>query len=223
MKKKIIGIFICTLVMAATIVSAAGIMDIRSSEESVTDLNTNSIEIYSNRQLQTNEQHEENDTPQQLATKTGYLAVPPAAFIPDSTYWNYQNDGYRVFGVATLIAPVYILDGATITKLEYHWIDASPTFDGYLALMVNYNTGWAEIMAECRTSGDSGHSMMTFDNTIDHATIDNFHQSYYLYTLTFDQVALYGVKIEYTYVTKGTSESMFENEKSLELNVPLSD
>ena len=216
MKKKIIGIFVVMLVMTSAVISVAGIMNNSSTKKIEKPVSADAtIEQNVEDSPEINEPNE--NIPMPTAANTCYLSVPAGAFIPISEYESYTNWGYTVYGNAKFIAPVYLPDGATVTKLSYHWTDSSTQLNGHLSLCVNYMTDWFNIMADVYSSGSNGVGN-SFDNTIDHATIDNIHQSYYLYLITHPQVACNGAIIEYTCPTVNNFDKISESQQSHEPN-----
>jgi hypothetical protein len=140
-------------------------------------------------------------------TRTGYVSVAPAAFIPDDETYQYNRDT----GASLLqdspssgsyyYAPVSLPHGATVTKFTvYYFDDSSGTIMARLRYS-NMGTG-TYAMAEA-LSADGGYGS-TDDTSIDYAQVDNETRAYYVRvqfpasaysgTLNFK-----GVVIEYQY------------------------
>jgi hypothetical protein len=193
MKVKIVCILVMTLLIASAL-PAVGIMNIGNTTKT-----------------------EPND-PQPAATKTDYLSVPAAAFIPSDDSTTYHNFGTWLAGEwGAFCAPVYLPNGATVNKVTFYWHDSSVAGDAWLTLIRYPFSGYDEFMAEVYSSGNAG-SGFSEDNTIDYAVIDNIGYSYFLwveipdllYTIYYNNVL-----IEYTYETGGSSgEDIVENEQT---------
>jgi hypothetical protein len=191
MKKKIVGIFV-SMLLIATALPAVGIMTISNTKTS-----------------------EPND-PQPIATQTGYLSVPAAAFTPEDQLNNYDNYGSYLTGVGWFYAPVYLHNEATVTKLTFYWSDLSVANDAHL-LLIRYPFGGSEDqMADIYSSG-SGGAGSDWDITINFPVIDNTRYSYFLCVSLNDifSIFYYNAVIEYTYVC-GVSigEETVENEQT---------
>ena len=141
-------------------------------------------------------------------TKTSYLSVPAAAFMP-VTNDDYNNDGSYVYkygstGCNNFCAPVHLPHGATVTKVTFYWYDNNTSYDGkvqlfrrYHSLSLNYK------MAEVSSTGSSGNGS-GYDDSISYATVDNSINAYFLYMYLSDgdvgdgSLRGCGVVIEYT-------------------------
>jgi hypothetical protein len=189
MKAKIIYILVCTLLIAAAVLPAAGIMKIGQTTTT-----------------------EPND-PQPTAIKTGYLSVPAAAFVAYTETKDYENWGSFIWGNGWFHAPIYLPNDATVTKLTFYWYDGSVPSDARLILVRYPMGGSEEDMAEVDSSGSSGAGFGE-DNTIDLSIIDNIGYSYILALRLYDNPNLiyYNALIEYTYDAGGSSgEDIAEN------------
>jgi hypothetical protein len=183
MKKKIVGMLVCTLLIAAAVLPAAGIMNIGHTKT-------------------------EPNNPQPAATKTGYFTVPAAAFIAEDDTISYHNYASWLTGRGAFCAPVYLPNEATVTKLIFFYSDLSSGYNAELGLFRYPFGATEELMSYVETSGNTGNGYIE-DNTIDYADIDNYRNSYFLW---FDNPAniydiyFLSVIIEYTYETGGSSE-----------------
>ena len=145
--------------------------------------------------------------------KTSYVSVSTAAFIPESygtsTYVDYQNEGYYLInedsGSQWFVAPVQLPHGAVVTDLQVGWGDGSNvSATVYLRRRSMIDVTESGVtMAQVTSVGTFGstHEGVWNDDTIDDATIDNAHYTYYLDVGMQDSaedIKLYGVVIEYT-------------------------
>jgi len=213
MKKEIVGILVCTLLIAAAVLPVAGVMTIDKSKIKEKILGFDDAKVSS---------ADDVINPEPLATKTGYLSIPAAAFEVKSDSDTYTNLGYEVYGAGSksliFSAPVQLPHEATVTKVTFYWKDISLK-DGSLKLMRNLMDGTTENMAEVTTVGNSGVGS-SYDDTIDYAEIDNSLYSYFLEMELFGEiVSSYGAIIEYTYESGGSSEDMAGGEESQVRNV----
>jgi hypothetical protein len=214
MRKKILGIFVCMLVMTAAVVSAAGIINIATPRNVDNHLNTDTIEKESNEESLIKEEQD----PQPLATKTGYLSIPAAAFTPTDDTTSWHNTGTQLHGQYFFIAPVYLLNGATVTKVTFHWRDDAATYDGVLTLTRNNMDGSCHQLASTPTSGNSGYGI-SYDDTIDYALIDNSIYSYHFVCTLDTDIWLNGVIIEYNYEPESVPVNVINDEESQVSNV----
>ncbi len=145
-----------------------------------------------------------------IGTTTRKLAVPSAAFVPSrNTYSFSRNSSYlrnTVSSNQVFVAPVFLPDGAIVTKVKVTYYDNEASYDGHIDLVKVYMYGGGEIlMASEGTSGTPGFSTVT-DNTIISETVSNDGYNYYLsasmtYSSNSLNMRLYGAEIEYT-ITK---------------------
>jgi hypothetical protein len=193
MNKKIVGIFIIMLLIAAAL-PAVGIMNIGHTTKT-----------------------EPND-PQPAATKTSYLSIPAAAFRPVQDGYDFENQGYKLQnndGPSFLyFAPVELPHDATIVNIKFFWHDYS-TNDGEVVLMRSYLfTDTQSDMAHIYSQGSNGYGV-TETNSINDATIDNRYNSYYMGCYLPDiSVLLSAVVFEYTYESGSVPEGTFNDEES---------
>jgi len=137
------------------------------------------------------------------AAQTGYVSIPAAAFTPRESGYNYSNYGSELVNNDNnsdyYYAPVYLPDGATVTRMIFYWEDTSSS-DGSASLRrALLTTGGYNTMASVNTSGSGGDgSSETTD--IDYATVDNTSYMYYVaWTLWDSNIKGHAVVIEYTY------------------------
>jgi hypothetical protein len=141
-------------------------------------------------------------------TRTGYISVSPAAFVPDDEAYQYDRDsgsGLKQDSASSgslYYAAVSLPHGAVVTKFTIYYYDDS-TGGTILARLrySNLSTG-SYAMAEA-LSADGGYGD-TDDTSIDYAEVDNETRAYYVQvqfpsapysgTLNFK-----GVVIEYEY------------------------
>lgn len=141
--------------------------------------------------------------------RTHYLRIPDAAFRPteNSDSFRLRNRG-ATFTNGTngsLIAPVYLPDGAIITNVEFVLLDesASTNVSARLTRKAFDATFPAPSMASGTSNGASGQQIIA-DNTIDQPVVDNQANNYYIRvsststTWQFEATTIKSVLITYT-------------------------
>ena len=198
MQKKIIGIFLCMLVIVTAVGSATERMSIGNTM-----------------------MNDPGDS-QPLITKIGHLSVPAAAFIPMSDAISYDNVGIWISGEGDFVAPVYLPHMATVTQFKFYWNDISSAKNGD-AFLLRYQTGYNdfEIMAETHTSGSDGYDS-SVDNTIDLAEINNVQYSYFIGLSLNNDIFAQNILIEYTYKAGLSVDEMTKNQQTQIQQIPLS-
>ena len=147
--------------------------------------------------------------------KTKYVTVSHAAFdmamTTTSAHTHYSLSGSSTFIVRTqggssltdcyLSAPIYIPDGAIVTRMDAFMYDGNSTYDVTLKLIrQTWNSSTKTVMAEVSTSGNSGQQTIS-DTSILNNTIDMSGYAYFLFFETKEAttfLGLYNVKITYT-------------------------
>ena len=141
-------------------------------------------------------------------TRTGYVSIAPAAFVPDDEAYQYDREsgaGLKQDGPSTgsiFYAPVSLPHGATITEFTAYYYDGSS--NGVITATLRYsNLGTGSYAMAEAGSVDGGYGD-TDDTSIDHAEVDNETRAYFVMvqvpaapysgTLNFK-----GVVIEYQY------------------------
>jgi hypothetical protein len=193
MNRKLVGILVCTLLIATTL-PVVGLMNI-------------------GRTMKT----EPND-PQPGVIKTGYLSVPAGAYVAEEETTNYYNWGSYMYGDGWFYAPVYLLEeDTTVTKLTFYWDDTSGA-DAHL-LLIRYPIGGGveDWMVDIWSSGSGGVGF-TEENTITFPNIDNSQYSYFLALYLDDPPKLeyFNVVIEYTYDVPVNSDEISEGQQTQE-------
>jgi hypothetical protein len=137
------------------------------------------------------------------SARTGRIAVPAAAFEPGTDTFTYHNNGsnlYSTFG-ANYFAPVQLPDGATVTKMTFHYYDDAAAGDVTMKLnRYDLAAHLVYVVAEA-TSTDGGYGD-DYDDTISYAQVDNAANSYYLYATfgaTGIDLKVHAVVIEYEF------------------------
>ena len=205
MRKKIVGIFVCTLVLAATVLPVAGIMTISNNKNIEKTVNSDTT-IIQNLDDSQNTNNPKENTPQPAATKTGYLSMPAAAFQPFSDSTDYTNYGTWIYGTDQFIAPVYLPHDAIVTRVTVYWRDVSASDLQFILIKYPLGSDTEINMAEGLSSGSSGEGT-TVDDTIVDGKIDNIGHSYFFWValMAGPNIKLRNVLIEYTYDTGGNS------------------
>jgi len=212
MRKKIIGIFVCMLLMTTAVVSAVRILNIASPRETDKHISTDTIEKESNEKSVIIEEQDDDNPPQPLATKTGYLSIPAAAFTPVDNYCKWYNNGREYEGTGSAIAPVFLPHKAEVTKVNFYWYDTNPSVSGILSLCRSKMDGFEEKMAQAYT--DVGGYGISYDDTIDYKEIENDIYCYYLKVGVGYDYHTCGVIIEYTYKSIVSSENIADGDEA---------
>lgn len=136
---------------------------------------------------------------------TSYISIPAAAFNPAENGYTFSNVGNTLIpGDASsfsYLAPAQLPQGATVTKVTFHWADGSIDADGYATLYQIDLAGSESIMTNVPTSSSSGTASSSNVTSINNASIDNSRYAYYvwLYLPINNGIgSAYGVVIEYT-------------------------
>jgi hypothetical protein len=137
----------------------------------------------------------------------GYVSIPVCAFVKDYEYADYEikitatyMQNLDVRGNAILLAPVYLPDGATITKLTMYYYDGSDT--NHLRLYFNMKgaTGGDVTLAQVSSTK---YGSPSYDDTIESPQIVNNDGARYWLVLDipYQTSQLYFAAIEYQYLT----------------------
>ncbi len=133
------------------------------------------------------------------------LSITAEAFQPGSNvdYFNtYSNGGAYITatGGHSLVAPVYLPDGATVTKMTAYFKDTSSDDMTVYFHRLSHTAGNFINLAQVSSSGTSGYYSKT-DTTISSPTIDNVGGGYAIYAYSAgwsSSLKLMGVEITYT-------------------------
>jgi hypothetical protein len=136
-------------------------------------------------------------------TGAATLNLEPAAFHPDVSGANFSHD-FSTGGITTTtgvcpVAAVFLPQGATITNITAHAIDAVAG-NGTLLMYRNPNgSGTAsELMASAASSGNPG-TITVSDNTITAPVIDNVNNGYLVSFCTAAGMGFHGIIINYNH------------------------
>jgi hypothetical protein len=134
--------------------------------------------------------------------RTGYIAISPAAFHPVHEWYTYSNWGNKLTpGDNTspyYYANVQLPHGATITKLECTWLDASSN-NASCSLYRNDLSGGGAPMATTGSAGINGKGNSS-TKSISNAIVDNARYTYSVELhLPDNNTTAYSVLIEYTF------------------------
>ncbi|MBL9000972.1 MAG: hypothetical protein JNK25_07540 [Phycisphaerae bacterium] len=144
------------------------------------------------------------------APVTRTLSVPAGAFIPGSSFFDYENNGSRFRGMtagqnAAFTAPINLPQDATITAVHLHAQDNAATSDATLILYrqsLTVPSGFTN-MAQVASSGAATGIRIFSDTTINVPVVDNTQYQYHLYLSFFtpttpSSLDVWGVRVEYT-------------------------
>jgi hypothetical protein len=150
------------------------------------------------------------------ATVTGIQSIPAAAFTPHEDGYGYENHGRYLFttigvgGASRLYyAPVQLPQGATVTKITFHWYDADVYWDVIARIQrTRFGQGNYEDLAYLTSTFYGGYGASDSSDIIN-ATIDNSQYAYWVvWDIPLGVVKGCGVVIEYTLpTTAGDSTS----------------
>jgi hypothetical protein len=147
--------------------------------------------------------NQDNFPNQPTDTKTGFLSIPSAAFVPKDDSIKYEINSLYIKGNGRFFAPVYLPNGVNITKLTFYWIDHSELNDGELRLWRSAMEGsYSEAIARVYTSGSEGWRKSSCDDEIVLGEIDNSKYSYLLELKLESEIYSYNIQIEYIFNTK---------------------
>lgn len=113
--------------------------------------------------------------------------------------WSGAADG----GMGCIMAPVYLPNGATVTKLYAYYIDNDAGLESNIVLRRSLNlldgSGSATSLASVITSGSSTDWQELVETSIENAVVDNLRYDYSLTTcLESVDISFYGARIYYT-------------------------
>lgn len=113
---------------------------------------------------------------------TEYLSIPAAAFTPRSSAYLYQNSSryleHYSLGSGMYLAPVYLPDGATVSKMTFYFYDSIAMVDVQAWLQRTNLMGSYVDMAAVASDWNGGYGSKS-DTSIDYATIDNMIYAYH--------------------------------------------
>jgi hypothetical protein len=112
--------------------------------------------------------------------QVGYLSMPPAAFAPVDSSWHVLITNYLAnyeSAITTFVGAVHLPHGAIVTNMTVHWRDIGS--QAVMSSLRRFNLTHWQNLAEVDSTGDTGFGS-GYDDTIDHATIDNSRFYYYL-------------------------------------------
>jgi hypothetical protein len=136
-------------------------------------------------------------------TRTSYIAVSAAAFVPQEETYDYTNQGYQL-GTSTTdseyYAHVQLPHGSRVISMTFYWYDV---FGGLIdASCKLYRNDMAnnteQQMAEVWSFGDGGDGSSN-TSSVTYPDIDNQRYSYYLEWVLDSSLRGYGVVITYEY------------------------
>jgi hypothetical protein len=138
------------------------------------------------------------------AARTHYFIVGSEGFLPGSNvnYWNTYGNGGAYVGVTgchSLVAPVHLPHGATVTSFKAFFRDDSAG-DLSVTLWRQFMASSYSILASVDSSGTPGYDNRT-DTTISGAVIDNTTSSVHVtaYSCAWDSdLRIKGALITYT-------------------------
>ncbi len=152
------------------------------------------------------------------STKTGYLSIPPSAFIPNKLINTYEhNAGFFLYSTASgtrrFYAPVHLPEGAKITKVTFETRDNSASYKLSWKLERRYTSGGTPTLGTMATAGTTNASQASpwqqlTDTSILNNVVDNSSNSYFVEAMfngsTTSLVRAGRVLIEYTYTSPGS-------------------
>jgi hypothetical protein len=98
------------------------------------------------------------------------------------------------------MAPVYLPDGATVTKFTFYWANTSSSVAGSATLYRTDFKGIEDKMAQITAVVDTPDPTSSYEDTINYATVDNTNYDYYIWLRLRQEngeVRAYGATVEY--------------------------
>lgn len=146
-----------------------------------------------------------------IETTTRTKTFSHIAFVPEDNNSYFIRENYCLMNTVagmnqTFFAPVFLPDGAIVSRFEASYYDGDMTYNGNAYLYcIDKGNGATYTMAHVGTVDWSGMQHV-FEETIDYATVDNHAYNYVIlmrlrYDSSQDQMRFYGAEIEYT-ITK---------------------
>jgi len=205
MKNRLIGLVVFTLLIAATVFPVAGIISINNTRPADS---YNDSDTVLEQELKDSSENEEPNVPVPMpcGTKTGYLSIPPTAFVPMNSSSFFENKGFGLYGEDFFSAPVLLPHKATIKNITYYFNNEAPA-SFLLYLYRSHMDGNIDEMGYVFANKSGVASCWTDD--IEYAEIDNSMYSYYLMTGLMEGMGCYGVVIGYTYVKDSSSVNLY--------------
>ncbi len=133
------------------------------------------------------------------------LCITTAAFVPQQDGVDWFNDGNRLFvnsGSGTFLAPVFLPQGAKVTKMVVVGFDNNPaaSYQIQLTRAIATTTTWGAYGMAGVTSTNSSSTQKNVTDNIYWPTVNYVSYSYFLRAeLSGPSVSVYTVKIQYYY------------------------
>ncbi|MCP4706923.1 MAG: hypothetical protein GY865_20170 [candidate division Zixibacteria bacterium] len=146
-----------------------------------------------------------------IAATTRTKTFSHIAFVPEDNTCAFIKENHCLMNTIpgsnnNFFAPVFLPDGAIVTRFEVSYYDGDATYNGNAYLYcIDKGNGATYTMGTVNTVDWLGMQHV-FDETIDYATVDNHAFNYVIlmrlrYSSSQDQMRFYGSEIEYT-ITK---------------------
>ncbi len=125
----------------------------------------------------------------------GYTFKTDPADTPYGKYLAAQTPNLQFW-----MAPVYLPDGATVTKFTFYWANTSSSVAGSATLYRTDFKGNEDKMAQITAVVDTPDPTSSHEDTINYATVDNTNYDYYIWLRLRQEngeVRAYGATVEY--------------------------
>lgn len=188
MKKEIIGVLVCVLLISVGLTGTATIL--KNNKQHIKEITADKNLL----------------SPGSLQADDNAITIPGCAFIPEyiSSHINYQTHGYdlKIFAshdsdAFSFLCPIMLPVGADISEIAFWWKDGNTFYDSTLYLIRHHLVlGTRETMAFLRSQFDYNSLTMSNTYTINNATIDSSH-TYYLDLSLYKDTEFHGLRIRY--------------------------
>jgi hypothetical protein len=155
--------------------------------------------------------HAITDTAFRYSTpQTGWLSIPPAAFMPISNAYTWANFGYSLTGntnAACFSAAVNLPQGAKMTAFAF-WYQRNDSNNGNFTIALhrqNLKSGSVDEIATI-AAANTGGVRKAFSNAITNVSLQTVNNAAYNYVINQCVSAtetFYGARIAYSYTTAG--------------------
>ncbi|HEB12806.1 MAG TPA: hypothetical protein ENI11_03915 [Actinobacteria bacterium] len=151
------------------------------------------------------------DSKIRYSRKTGYLSIPVSALVPLEDGYNYERgfNLHMIAGAGQFQAPVYLPQGAVVTKVRYNYKDDVIGKDTSIELsrVNNLNNSVDSMAGPPPASSDSPAWQVLTYSSINYATINNNSYAYYVFVWLSGadtDLRAGNIVINYTYTSPGS-------------------
>jgi hypothetical protein len=137
--------------------------------------------------------------------QTGYLMIPPAAFVPQDKTVTYSNlgDSLDTTGTGCFSAPVNLPNGAKMTQFGIWYAKDDATAGSSQLVRVTPADGSVSGVAYMEPAASARRFKGAAITVPSDQTVNNARYMYFAVQCQTDQTYFYGARIQYTYVAAG--------------------